>query len=80
MENNKRSFPAENLEENILEDLKIPREQKQQLKSRTKQKLEQQVKKLNNDTQEENSPEPEDGIMFPDLWTSSNLLKITFNL
>lgn len=27
-----------------------------------------------------NSPEPEDGTMFPDLWTSSNLLKITFNL
>lgn len=27
-----------------------------------------------------NLPEPEDGTMFPDLWTSSNLLKITFNL
>lgn len=26
------------------------------------------------------SPELEDGTMFPDLWTSSNLLKITFNL
>lgn len=26
------------------------------------------------------SPELEEGTMFPDLWTSSNLLKITFNL
>lgn len=34
----------------------------------------------NNKWGESYSPEPEDEIMFPDLWTSSNLLKITFNL
>lgn len=53
------------------------KKQRQQRRFKIKQAA---TANLNKETQTENSPEPEDEIMFPDLWTSSNLLKITFNL